>query len=168
MMTAPARAQTAAEIQRATSDLARRLDLQTELPAAALEPDRDWIGSLDGIRILLWIAVICGVAALAYYIRGILPAGGLARSSAWDDPSEPSAFGRPQADAAAQIAADDLARQGRFVEAMHVLLLQGLDEMRKRLDLRFADSLTSREIMRRANVSPGAITRKVAKIAGKT
>jgi hypothetical protein len=156
MMTAPARAQTAAEIQRATNDLARRLDLQTELPAAALEPDRVWIGSLDGIRILLWIAVICGAAALAYYIRGILPAGGLARSSAWDDPSEPSALGRPQADAAAQIAADDLARQGRFVEAMHVLLLQGLDEMRKRLDLRFADSLTSREIMRRANVSPGA------------
>jgi hypothetical protein len=100
--------------------------------------------------------VICGAAALAYYVRGILPAGGLARSSAWEDPSEPSAFGQAQDSAEAQIAADDLARQGRFVEAMHVLLLQGLDEMRRRLDQRFADSLTSREIMRRAKVSSGA------------
>ena len=37
-----------------------------------------------------------------------------------------------------------------------MLLLQGLDEMRRRLDQRFADSLTSREIMRRAKVSSGA------------
>jgi len=41
---------------------------------------------------------------------------------------------------------------------MHVLLLQSLSEMRKRLDLRFADSLTSREIMRRASVSKRART----------
>ena len=37
-----------------------------------------------------------------------------------------------------------------------MLLLQGLDEMRRRLDQRFADSLTSREIMRRAKVSSNA------------
>jgi hypothetical protein len=152
----PASAQPAApQIQRATSGLERSLDLQTELPATPQTPDAIRI-SPDAVRVLLWIAVICGAAALAYYVRGILPAGGLARSSAWEDPSEPSAFGQAQDSAEAQIAADDLARQGRFVEAMHVLLLQGLDEMRRRLDQRFADSLTSREIMRRAKVSSGA------------
>jgi hypothetical protein len=147
-------AQTATEIQRAANDLARQLDLQTELPAQSREPR--WSGSLGDIRIFLWIAVISGAAALAYYVRGILPAGGLARRSDWEDPSESSAFGQTQDGAQAQATADDLARQGRFVEAIHVLLLQGLDEMRRRLDQRFADSLTSREIMRRAKVSSNA------------
>ena len=44
-------------------------------------------------------------------------------------------------------AADELAAQGRFVEAMHVLLLQALAEIRRRLDEEFADSMTSREIL---------------------
>jgi hypothetical protein len=35
-------------------------------------------------------------------------------------------------------------------------LLQGLDEMRMRLNLRFADSLTSREIISRADAPAGA------------
>jgi hypothetical protein len=156
MIAIPAVAQTATEIQRAANDLAKQLDLQTELPAPSREPEKGWSGSLDDIRIFLWIAVICGAAALAYFIRGILPAGGLARRSDWDDPSEPSAFGETQGGAQAQATADELARQGRFVEAIHVLLLQGLDEMRRRLDQRFADSLTSREIMRRAKVSANA------------
>jgi hypothetical protein len=56
------------------------------------------------------------------------------------------------------VAADDLAAQGRFVEAMHVLLLLGLDEMRLRLDFRFADSLTSREIVVRSNAPADAKT----------
>jgi Domain of unknown function (DUF4129) len=144
------------QIQRATSGLEKSLDLQTELPVSSPEPAPIRIEIPDVVRVLVWILVICGAAFLAYFIRDILPAGGLARRSEWDDPTEPSPLGRPQDGAAAQVAADDLARQGRFVEAMHVLLLQGLDEMRKRLDLRFADSLTSREIMRRANVSAGA------------
>jgi hypothetical protein len=157
---APALAQAVApEIRRATNNLAESLDLQTELPAASLEPEVSWAPSLDGARILLWIAVICGAATLAYYIRAILPAGGLARPSAWDDPSDPAALRRLRdGRSAAQVTADDLAQEGRYVEAMHVLLLQALDEMRNRLDQRFADSLTSREIMRRANVSADAKT----------
>jgi hypothetical protein len=45
-------------------------------------------------------------------------------------------------------AADELAREGRYAEAMHVLLLRGLADIRARLDEPFADSLTSREILR--------------------
>jgi hypothetical protein len=50
-------------------------------------------------------------------------------------------------------AADDLARQGRFVDAMHVLLLQGLADIRRHLGEQFADSLTSREILRSTKLS---------------
>ena len=45
-------------------------------------------------------------------------------------------------------AADELAGEGRYAEAMHVLLLRGLADIRARLDEPFADSLTSREILR--------------------
>ena len=50
-------------------------------------------------------------------------------------------------------AADELAADGRFVEAMHVLLLQGLADIRRDLDEQFADSLTSREILRSTRLS---------------
>ncbi len=43
--------------------------------------------------------------------------------------------------------------RGRYVEAMHVLLLQALADMRRRLDEQFADSLTSREILRHTRLS---------------
>jgi hypothetical protein len=52
--------------------------------------------------------------------------------------------------AAARLEADDLARAGRYAEAMHVLLLRSLAELRDKLKVTFADSLTSREILRRA------------------
>jgi hypothetical protein len=64
--------------------------------------------------------------------------------------------GKAGSPAAALGAADEFAAQGRFVEAMHVLLLQGLAAIRAGLDEEFADSLTSREILRRARLSdPG-------------
>jgi hypothetical protein len=53
----------------------------------------------------------------------------------------------------AQLEADDLARQGHYRQAMHVLLLNSLDEIRGQLGTRFAVSLTSREILRRIKLS---------------
>ena len=51
-----------------------------------------------------------------------------------------------------------LAHQGRFGEAMHVMLLQGLAALRDALGERLADSLTSREVLRRTGLSePGRI-----------
>ncbi|MDR3077045.1 MAG: hypothetical protein LBU26_07055, partial [Synergistaceae bacterium] len=54
----------------------------------------------------------------------------------------------------ASVEADDLARSGSFAEAMHVLLLRSVSEMRGRLDSPIAESLTSREILRRPDLSP--------------
>lgn len=47
----------------------------------------------------------------------------------------------------AQLAADELAQQGNYAEAMHVLLLQSVNELRMRLEVSIAVSLTSREIL---------------------
>jgi hypothetical protein len=156
----PAAAQTPADIARAARGLPESLDLQTELPL--LRPDALEVteespqGVSAGLmRILLWTAVAAGAGVLAYYIYEVLPAGA-GRRQGWDQFADADSAEARGADAAARAAADELAAQGRFVEAMHVLLLQGLDEMRMRLDLRFADSLTSREIVGRATAPAGA------------
>jgi hypothetical protein len=53
-----------------------------------------------------------------------------------------------------QAEADELARAGSFAEAMHVLLLRSVSEMRTRFASPIAVSLTSREILGRLNMSP--------------
>lgn len=49
----------------------------------------------------------------------------------------------------AQLRADDLAAEGDYAEAIHILLLQSMRELRLRLGLSIAASLTSREILSR-------------------
>jgi len=156
----PLAAQSPADIARATRDLAASLDLQTVFPTPKPTPDLDSppLLSVDVARILLWIAVFAGAGVLAYFIYDVLPVFGLKGRPRWDDTADGAALSGGGINQAARAAADELAAQGRFVEAMHVLLLQGLDEMRMRLDLRFADSLTSREIVSRANAPAAAKT----------
>jgi hypothetical protein len=143
-------AQTPQQIQQLADQAIRRLDLQTTFPVVP-EP----------IRIafppeLLWIVIGIAVAIMLYAFRDLIPS---LRSSQGDDWMSEDAIGgggKAGSPAAALGAADDLAAQGRFVEAMHVLLLQGLAAIRAGLDEEFADSLTSREILRRARLSePG-------------
>jgi Domain of unknown function (DUF4129) len=154
----PLAAQSPADIARATRDLAASLDLQTAFPKPKPDPDSPPFLSGDVARILLWIAVFAGAGVLAYFIYDVLPVFGLKGRPRWDDTADGAALAGGGINHAARAAADELAAQGRFVEAMHVLLLQGLDEMRMRLDLRFADSLTSREIVSRANAPAAAKT----------
>jgi len=153
----PSAAQTPADIARATRDLAESLNLQTEFPAAKPE-ETDSLGYLnvDTVRVLLWIAVIAGAGVLAYFIYDVLPAFGWAGRPRWDDHADGARISGSGVNHATRVAADELAAQGHFVEAMHVLLLLGLDEIRMRLDLRFADSLTSREIVSRSNAPADA------------
>jgi hypothetical protein len=163
-MALPLAAQTPADIARAAHDLPRLLDLQTELPRAPSDssslskPDEagglNWL-NLDMARVVLWTVVVVGTAVLAYCLYEVLPVFGGVRQR-WENSADGGTVAAGSGEAAVRAAADELAAQGRFVEAMHVLLLQGLDEMRRRLDLRFADSLTSREIVSRANAPAGA------------
>jgi hypothetical protein len=143
-------AQTPQEVQRRADEAIRRLDLQTDFPSLPELP-RFELPSLPPQ--LLWIVIAAAVAILLYAFRDLIPILRSRRSEDWatDEPGQGN--GKVGAPAVALGAADQLAAEGRFVEAMHVLLLQGLAAIRVGLDEEFADSLTSREILRGARLS---------------
>jgi hypothetical protein len=144
----PAAAQN--EDPRAAAEQAiRHLGLQTELPR---DPEQ------TPFRIQLpaeaiWLMAAIGLALLLYMFRDMIPAFGFVSRGDLESGEEgiDGAVAKPPEQVLA--AADDLARQGRFVDAMHVLLLQGLADIRRHLGEQFADSLTSREILRSTKLS---------------
>ena len=126
-----------------------RLGLQTELPR---DPEQ------TPLRIQLppeaiWLMAAVGLGLLLYMFRDMLPAFGFVSRGELEAGEE--GIGGTVAKPPEQVlaAADDLARQGRFVDAMHVLLLQGLADIRRHFGEQFADSLTSREILRSTKLS---------------
>jgi hypothetical protein len=127
-----------------------RLDLQTELRRED-EPARPTRLALPPETV--WIAVIVGVIILAYAFRDLIPVLRAGQGGAWDEDEAASLATASRPPEIVLEAADDLAAQGRFVEAMHVLLLQALTDIRRRLDEEFADSMTSREILRSRQLS---------------
>jgi len=139
-------------IDQTAKDSIRALDLQTEFPRRN-EPVR------VSLRIavpewLIWIAAAVAAALVLYALRDPLLALVGRRKEEWETPAagaEETTLA-PGVDALA--AADRLSREGRFVEAMHFLLLQSLSDIRERLRETFADSLTSREILRGARLDP--------------
>ena len=137
-------AQTPEQARTLAQQAIQRLGLQTEL----LRQPEPFVFDLRLPPETLWLIVILGAGMLLYAFRDMIPMFRIGRNAAWSG-DEPSAAptGRP-ASGMALGAADDLAAQGRYVEAMHVLLLQALAEIRVRLNEPFADSLTSREILR--------------------
>ena len=145
MMADPLAAQTPQQAQQAVEDVIRRLDLQTEFPRGA-EPF-NWHFQLPPET--LWIVIAIALAILLYAFRDLIPAWRAGAGAAWAE-QEGAAAGRitPGNQAVIIEAADELAASGRFVEAMHMLLLSGLAHLRQRLDRQFSDSLTSREILR--------------------
>jgi hypothetical protein len=139
----PLRAQETPDAQTLAEQAIHRLDLQTELRR---EPEPSGFHfSLPAET--LYLAVIVGVAVLLYAFRDMIPILRSGRGGVWDDDEAGSLQTGPRAPEVVLGAADELAAQGRFVEAMHVLLLQALAEIRRRLDEEFADSMTSREIL---------------------
>jgi hypothetical protein len=129
----------------------RRLDLQTEL---SREPEPfDWQLKLPPE--VLWFVVIVGVAVLLYAFRDMIPALRVGRDRDWTPDEAGSTEAQAREPAIALGAADALAAQGRFAEAMHVLLLHALAVIRRRLDEPFADSMTSREILRSRHLPDG-------------
>ena len=120
----------------------RRLDLQTEVTREP-EPFR--------IRLppeLLWFVIAVALGALLYSFRDMIPILRARGSESWTETEEIAADIARRDPTVVLAAADELAREGRYAEAMHVLLLRGLADIRARLDEPFANSLTSREILR--------------------
>jgi hypothetical protein len=135
----------------AAAGAVKSLDLQTDLPRE-LATDSGWHFRLPAE--VFWIVLIVGLAALLYAFWDELPIWGLGGRRDWSDGAEEGGALDAQAPEVVAAAADELARQGRFGEAMHALLLQSLADVRRRLDEQFADSLTSREILRNTKL-PG-------------
>lgn len=140
----PSPSQLAAEVIRA-------LDLQQDLPQGQEPPA--WHLHFALPPELLWATVAFAAATLLYFfIRDVLPGMLPVARGGWVEPGAAGEAGGEEAPEAA-LAAEELARQGQFVEAMHWLLLQALAEIRRRLGEPIADSLTSREILRRVRLS---------------
>ena len=127
-----------------------KLDLQTELRR---EEKQDEPYQLTLPPETVWIAVIVSVIILLYAFRDMIPVLRAGRSGTWAEDETAALQAGPRAPEVVLDAADELAAQGRFVEAMHVLLLQALADIRRRLREEFADSMTSREILRSRQVS---------------
>jgi hypothetical protein len=144
------------EPRAAAREAIRSGDLQADMPHPKSEtPSAFWFNfhlSPEAAKILLWTLVIAGIVVIVWSIRDKLPMFDRSRKLA---PLDDQGVATPQARRLeeAQAEAEVLAEHGLYVEAMHVLLLRSVAEMRKRLGLSFADSLTSREILHRAPLS---------------
>ncbi len=136
-------------VRDAVPETIRKLDLQTAIPHAPEEEQpSSWEFAIP--REAFWVLGALGAVMLAYILRDLLPGWKERDEEGWN-----LGGGGPAGGGGVTLGlgdADALAAQGRFVEAMHVLLLFSLMEIRRRLKLDFADSLTSREIVRRAKL----------------
>jgi len=134
-------------VELAARDAIRELSLQTELPQ---DPEDS---SIQFPVVLLWATLLFGLALVLYAFRDLLPIWRLWPGSRWQANAaiEPAVAASATPDAAT--AADELGRQGRFVEAIHMLLILSLGEIRRHLGEHFAESLTSREILRGTRLS---------------
>jgi hypothetical protein len=143
LMSATLVAQTSQEIQDLAEQVIRRLGLQTDFPTIEPPPSLPFTVPSE----VLWTIIIIALAILLYAFRDLIP-GFARRGGDWATDDAEFSGARPGTPAIALGAADQLAAEGRFVEAMHVLLLQSLAAIRERLDEQFSDSFTSREILR--------------------
>jgi hypothetical protein len=139
------------ELQKAAEDAIHRLDLQTEFPRGP-EP-LNWHFELPPET--LWVVIAIAIGVLLYAFRDLVPIWRGAGSS-WAEQEVAAGETTPGSEAVILEAADELAARGRFIEAMHMLLLQGLAHLRQRLDQQFSDSLTSREILHSTNLPEAA------------
>jgi Domain of unknown function (DUF4129) len=143
-------------VEKAAKDSIRSLDLQTRLVTDDSQPIR-----LAPIRIpqeALWLALILVVSLLLYSFREELMNLLRPAETGWEPPLPGAGEVTMGSETDALAAADRLSREGNFVEAMHVLLLHSLAEIRRQLGEQFADSLTSREILRVVRLTAAART----------
>jgi hypothetical protein len=105
---------------------------------------------------VLWLVVAAALGVLLYSFRDLIPILRFRGTGSWTEDEAISAEIMRKSPAVVVAAADELAAQGRYAEAMHVLLLRSLADIRAHLDEPFADSLTSREILRSTRLPENA------------
>jgi hypothetical protein len=158
ILVSAASALTAEQVRKLARETVEELKLQTSLPVE--ENPAGWLLDLPAIEFsseMFWAALIAMLAFLLYQMRDELPSFSFMRAGKWQENSpDPATGARYDGETDPSITGDELARQGRFIEAMHWLLLHSLSEIRERLGVRFPDSMTSREILRRARLPENA------------
>jgi hypothetical protein len=129
----------------------KKLDLQVSMPHTPTKLDHLSGWNLHVPGWLIYIAAVLAVVVIGYIVLDMIPGWRARDDDGWATTG--TGFAGPADSAEITLAqADELAARGFFVEAMHLLLLHSLAEIRRRLRLEFADSLTSREILRRARL----------------
>jgi len=147
LLASPAFARSNEEVHAAAAAALAHLDLQRTLPGAAPEPFTLPF-HFEIPPEFFWLALALGIVVIAWQFRDMIPIWRRQRSRGWAAQTVLAGAAGSAVPNAAARAADELARQGDYAEAMHVLLLHSIAQIRERLDEPFADSLTSREILR--------------------
>ncbi len=117
------------------------------LPSGGSSPSAGGAGALSPIiAMLMWALLIAGAVIVVFYVIKELAKGGRKDRVRADDPvigeepvPAPAELDRPLEDA------DALARQGKFAEAIHTLLLRTFQELARASKI--SPHLTSREIL---------------------
>ena len=166
----------AADVARAVEQVYRAGEYQTELPVAASMTDSAaarpdplraeqllfGLGPLaEVLRVLVWAGAVVGAVLAAMYVAQRLFPGALG-----DPPfEEPGAELSPALSDAPLRDAQALAREGRFAEAIHVLLLRTFEQLLRRRGIALAPGWTSREVLERASY-PGQAREALAGLVG--
>jgi len=138
-------------VKEAAKDAIKKLNLQVSMPHTPTKLDNvsGWHLHVPGW--LIYVAAAIAVAVIGYVVLDMIPRWQARDDDDWGTTGT-GLLGSTDPAEITLAQADELAARGFFVEAMHLLLLHSLAEIRRRLRLEFADSLTSREILRRARL----------------
>jgi uncharacterized protein DUF4129 len=155
---------TAADVRRAVDQVYSSGHYQTELPVDATPQIQDapqerapWWESRRlrpasvVARALLWVAIAVLLVVAAVWIATRF-ARTTATGASQDEP--PPAAAAVRTALPGRKAAESLAESGQFSEAIHALLLHLVDELSRRQDRPPGISLTSREILETASLTP--------------
>lgn len=126
-------------------------EIEIRQPPGWVEALGRFIESLAPVfRIVFWAAAALVIAGLLYFLFGeaIRMRLGLTRKPKDKSADDVLTDIRPDADRARSLLeeADALAREGRFAEAVHLLLFRSIEDVQERLDGGVPTSLTAREI----------------------
>lgn len=161
------------DIRQAAQDVLSSARFQTELPADAeptpttqIDQERRWRldlpEGLSGIaRLLMWVLVAAGGVLLAIFLINEIGTYRLRTRDGRRTNDVSSADGQAAesrgGNGASLAEADRLAAEGRYSEAVHMLLLDCLAQLRRlRFESTIVPSLTSREVLGRLTLSERA------------
>ena len=151
-------------LDRAHEEFLRNGDMQLQRPEAEpaeppeVKPPPDWLRSLFEFlnalgplfQILFWVVVIAIIGGVLYFLFGealrVRFGGDGSKKDKDGDDVIPDY--RPEAAVARTLLeeADALARQGKFAEAVHLLLFRSIEDIQTRVEDGVPRSLTAREI----------------------